>query len=295
MIELSDLDADDGRVAMGVAGDTLNFAIYLARCCSGLPFEVSYLTALGQDTFSDRMVDVMQAESIATDQIVRFADKLPGLYAIELDQRGERSFRYWRSQSAAKSMLDAGGLSHTAIESFDVLVLSGISLAILPPPARQRLIAICHRMKAAGKVIVFDSNYRPALWDSAAEARETFEAMWKATTVGLPSRDDEARLWPAESPHQIFARLGVAEIALKDGAGGPWLYAGESPTKANYSAVAKVVDTTSAGDAFNAGYLAARLKGGSPSEAARAGHDLASVVIGYQGAIIPQVAMPVPG
>lgn len=290
MIELSDLGADDGRVAMGVAGDTLNLAIYLARCCTNAPVEVSYLTALGQDQMSERMIEVMQSEGIKSDAIARFGDKLPGIYAIELDAAGERSFRYWRSQSAAKSMLDAGGLTDEVITGFDVLVLSAISLAILPDAARARLIDLCAQMKAAGKVVVFDSNYRPALWQSEDEARSVISAMWEATSVALPSRDDEAKLWPGEMPQDVFSRLSVTEIALKDGEGGPWLFTSEVLPKADYPPAARVVDTTSAGDAFNAGYLAARLKGQGPQDAAQAGHALASTVIGHKGAIIPRDA-----
>ncbi len=292
MIELSDLGASDGRVAMGVAGDTLNCAIYLARCCRDLDVTVSYLTALGDDQLSDRMIEAMAAEGVGADELVRFAGKLPGIYAIELDDAGERSFRYWRSQSAAKSMLGVGGLSDATIEGFDVLALSAISLAILPQEGRRRLIEVCARMKAAGKVIVFDSNYRPALWSSEDEARETISAMWAATSLGLPSRDDEAKLWPGETPDQVFARLGVPEVALKDGPGGPWLFTGPALSKGAYPAADRVVDTTSAGDSFNAGYLAARLRGESPVRAAMAGHQLACAVIGEKGAIIPPAAMP---
>ena len=293
MIELSDLEASDGRVAMGVAGDTLNSAIYLARCCKGTGVTVSYLTALGVDQLSDRMIAFMAAEGVGTKSIVRFADRLPGIYAIELDETGERSFRYWRSQAAARSMLGEGGLSADVLKSFDVLALSAITLAILPPDARSRLISCCADMKASGKVIVFDSNYRPALWRDEAEAREVISAMWAATSVGLPSRDDEAKLWPDESVDQLCNRLDVPEVALKDGADGPWIWTGDVLPKTDYPPAQHVVDTTSAGDAFNAGYLSARLQGRTPDEAAMAGHRLASAVIGQKGAIIPQAAMPV--
>lgn len=293
MIELSDLGAADGRVAMGVAGDTLNSAIYLARCCKGAAIDVDYLTALGVDQLSERIVEAIQAEGVGTSSIARLADKLPGLYAIELDDEGERSFRYWRSQSAARQMLDDGGIPLSTLQSYDVLCLSAITLAILSGAARAKLLQTCADMKAAGKVVVFDSNYRPALWRDADEARDVISAMWQVTNVGLPSRDDEATLWPGEKPDQVFARLNLPEIAMKDGASGPWLWTGEALPKGSFAAASKVVDTTSAGDAFNAGYLAGRLRGLPPLEASHAGHTLASVVIGEKGAIIPRSAMPV--
>lgn len=293
MIELSDLGAADGRVAMGVAGDTLNSAIYLARCCKGAPIEVDYLTALGVDQLSQRIIEAIEAESVGTSSIARLADKLPGIYAIELDDEGERSFRYWRSQSAARVMLDEGGIELTTLQTYDVLCLSAITLAILSDQARSKLMDVCAHMKATGKVVVFDSNYRPALWRDVQEARDVISAMWAVTSVGLPSRDDEASLWPGETPEQLFARLNLGEIAMKDGAGGPWLWAGQSLPKGSYPAALEVVDTTSAGDAFNAGYLAGRLRGLAPHDAAQAGHALASAVIGQKGAIIARAAMPV--
>jgi 2-dehydro-3-deoxygluconokinase len=54
----------------------------------------------------------------------------------------------------------------------------------------------------------------------------------------------------------------------------------------------EVVDTTGAGDAFNAGYLAARFRNFSPRESARYGHLLAAKIIGVRGAIISIDQMP---
>jgi 2-dehydro-3-deoxygluconokinase len=290
MVELSRLDPQAGTLAFGVAGDTLNTAIYLKRAL-GDGARVAYLTALGRDAFSDRMVEFMQGEGIETSGIARLPGRLPGIYAIDLDERGERTFSYWRSESAARSMLGPGGIDPEALGGFDLLFLSGITLAILPPEARMRLIGQCSWLKAMGRTIAFDTNYRPRLWESEDTARAAFGAMWDATTIALPSRDDEARLHPGESAADLFERLGrkgVREVALKDGAAGPHLWAeGRALPRGDYPSAPRVVDTTAAGDGFNAGYLAARVRGASVEEAARAGHALASRIIGVRGAIMP--------
>ncbi|MBV6658054.1 MAG: sugar kinase [Devosiaceae bacterium] len=297
MIELSDLDAADGRPALGFAGDTLNTAIYLSRSVSSDAVSVDYVTALGTDQLSDRMVAFIAGQGVGTGHIIRREDRLPGLYAIELDAHGERSFRYWRSEAAARSLFDAGGLAAGDLEHFDGLYLSGISLAILSPPARQLLIRAAATLKAAGKWVVFDSNYRPRLWESVEVARETMKAMWHVTSLGLPSFDDEQALWGGGTMDEVVTRLsgwGVPEIACKNGASGPTLWRGSVLDAQDYPSAASVVDTTSAGDAFNGGYLGARLGGAAPEEAAMAGHRLAGAVIGHRGAIIPLAAMPAP-
>ena len=293
MVELSNLDPRAGKIDFGVAGDTLNTAIYLKRAL-GDAAEVSYLTALGDDAFSDRMTAFMEEESLDTSRIARLRGRLPGIYAIALDDRGERTFTYWRSESAARSMFAEGALDVEALGGFDLLFLSGITLAILPTEHRMKLIGQCSWLRAMGKTIAFDTNYRPRLWESEDTARAAFSMMWDATTIALPSRDDEERLHPGEAIPDLFDRLarkGVREVALKDGPAGPHLWAeGTALPKAEFPPAPKVVDTTAAGDSFNAGYLAARVQGKPAPQAAQEAHALASRVIGVRGAIIPRGA-----
>jgi 2-dehydro-3-deoxygluconokinase len=188
-------------------------------------------------------------------------------------------------------MFAGGMLSLDDLDGFDLVYLSGITLAILPPDDRARLIRRCGALKEAGGAVVFDSNYRPRLWPDAATAQAAIMAMWAASTMALPSRDDEAALFGeagAEATLQRIAATGVAEIALKDGPSGPHLWTGTALPRGSYPPASAVVDTTAAGDSFNAGYIAARLGGADVPTAAQAGHALAARVIGVQGAIIPR-------
>jgi 2-dehydro-3-deoxygluconokinase len=291
MIELNQIDLEGGAARLGFAGDTLNTAIYLAR----LGCEVAYVTNLGTDAFSTRMLRLFADEGLDCRLIGRHDSRQPGIYAIETDAAGERSFRYWREASAARTLFSGVGAGLEDLGGFDVIYLSGITLAILPAEVRAALIATAGRLKAAGKTVVFDTNHRPRLWPDAATAREGFAAMWAATSLALPSYDDEERLYPGQSPGAVIDRieaLGPAEVVLKNGAQGPMIRCDGTTLQTALPAAERVVDTSGAGDSFNAGYLAARLQGAAPASAAAAGHALASRVIGFHGAVIPRDAMP---
>lgn len=291
MIELNKIELDTGLAHIGFAGDTLNTAIYLAR----LGCDVAYITNLGADAFSARMLQIFAVEGIDCRLIGRHETRLPGIYSIETDASGERSFRYWRDASAARTLFAGVGASLADLATFDVIYLSGITLAILPADVRTRLIATAKALKHAGKQVVFDTNYRPRLWPDEPTARASFDAMWAATSLALPSFDDEARLYPGLLPLQVtdrIAALGPAEIVQKNGAQGPMIRFDGQTLETALPKADRVVDTSGAGDSFNAGYLAARLRGLAPVAAADAGHGLALRVIGHHGAVIPRDAMP---
>ena len=177
-----------------------------------------------------------------------------------------------------------------------VIYLSGITLAILADRPRADLIQRLTVLRAAGCQIVFDSNYRPRLWPDDTSARAAFAAMWATCSLALPSFDDEDRLYPGTTPAEVIDRiaaLGAPEIVLKNGAAGPLIRASGRQVQCALPRADRVVDTTGAGDSFNAGYLAARLGGAGPMDAAAAGHRLACHVIAHPGGVIPRGAMPV--
>lgn len=282
-------EADAGRI--GFAGDTLNAAVYLKRSAPGI--EVAYVTALGTDPLSERMLGFFAAEGLDTGLIERRPDRAPGLYAISLDARGERSFTYWRDSSAARTLFaPPAAVTPDRLAGFDLIYLSGITLAILSPAARGMLGGFLSGYRVRGGRVAFDSNYRPRLWPDAATARREIGALWAVTDIGLPSVDDEMALWGDPDADAVLARLraaGVARGALKRGADGPLPIGPAGPLPA-FPPAPRVVDTTAAGDSFNGAYLAALLAGGSEADCLAAGHAMAAKVIGHPGAIIPRDA-----
>ena len=290
MVELS-LAADGTRADLGFAGDTFNTAVYMRRTVDA-PCDISFVSAVGVDPLSDRLLGLIESEGISTGQIIRIPDRLPGLYAISRDAAGERSFSYWRENSAARLLFGTGEAGAFArLFGFDVLYYSAITLAIMPPPTRRAFLAWLEEYRHGGGRVAFDSNYRPRLWESAETARATVTRAWELADIGLPSVDDEQALFGDSSEHAVLARLrghGVREGAMKRGASGPVPIGAPMPKGLQFAAAVDVVDTTAAGDSFNGAFLARYLNGATLAEAMLAGHACASEVIGQRGAIIPR-------
>jgi 2-dehydro-3-deoxygluconokinase len=288
MIELT--QTATGDLHRGFGGDTLNTATYLAR----LGASVDYITALGDDSWSDEMVAAWTAEGIGTRRVVRIAGKLPGLYVIETGADGERRFYYWRDSSAARLLLDLPETDAVlkALSGYDLIYLSGITLSLYGAGGRARLIDALKLARKAGCRIAFDTNFRPRGWPDRAVAQRAFEDAFANADIVLASLEDLNLLFGEGNGAAVADRLAVEEVVLKLNEPACRIRAQGIDRLVTAAPVEKVIDTTAAGDSFSAAYLAARLVGSDPFESAAAGHRLAGVVVGHRGAIIPRDAMP---
>jgi 2-dehydro-3-deoxygluconokinase len=290
-----------GAMRQTYGGDTLNTAVYLARCGRAQGLQVDYATALGDDPLSSGLLQRWAAEGLGTGLVRRLPGRLPGLYLIEVDDGGERRFSYWRDQSAARAYFDADE-GQTPLEqqahAIDALYFSGISLAILPPAGRARLLKVARQVRAQGGMVAFDNNYRPRLWADVASAREAFSAATEVATLALMTLDDEQALWGETDAAQQLTRtlaLPCAEVVVKRGSAATLVRVSPGDAVAvDTVPVPRVVDTTAAGDSFAGAYVATRLGGGSAVQAAGAGNRLAACVVQHRGALVPAEAMPTP-
>jgi 2-dehydro-3-deoxygluconokinase len=281
MVELS--QARDGHLRKGFAGDTFNTAWY-ARACLPKDWTVDYFTALGDDAMSDEMAAFIAKSGIGTGYIRRIRGKTPGLYMINLKD-GERSFSYWRDSSAARQLAADGDRLREAIEASDVVYFSGITLAILPHEDAETLLTELRRAKAIGKLVVFDPNLRPRLWSSFDAMHTTISEGARASTLVMPSFDDEASHFSDISISATIRRyrgLGAQMVVVKNGADGATIGTALVPAVK----VAKIVDTTSAGDSFNGAFLSEYLKSHDATAAARFAAKIAAKVIGEHGALV---------
>ena len=289
MVEVA--PAPDGLHRIGFAGDTFNTAWY-ARHVLPPDWEVGYATCVGEDAISDEMLAFVAGEGLATGAIRRLPDRTVGLYLISLKD-GERSFSYWRGQSAARALADDPDWLARALDGRDVIHFSGVTLAILAPGARRTLRDALARARADGARISFDTNLRPRLWESEAAMRAGLLLGASVADVVLPSFDEEEALFGDASPDATVARYrdaGARVVAVKCGAAPGHLWSeAEGADVFEPPAVARVVDSTAAGDSFGAAFLAGLATGESVARSAERAAALAARVIGERGALAPQL------
>lgn len=290
MVELA--RGDDGRFGLGFGGDTYNSAVYMAR----LGLKVAYATALGDDPYSAGIMASAQAEGLDTRAILTVPGRTPGLYLIETN-RGERTFHYWRDRAPARELFELPdtGKVIEMMRTASIIYLSGVTLSLYSPKGLDHFAEALTEARKSGTRVVMDSNFRPRGWaGDAAETRKVFQRFWALADIALPTFDDEAALWGDAEPAATIARLsalGPSEIVAKLGADGALAWAGGDPVLIPCPRAITPVDTTAAGDSFNAAYVAARRNGAKLADAVFAGHRLAGIVIEHPGAVVPRAAM----
>jgi 2-dehydro-3-deoxygluconokinase len=290
MVEL--VRGADGRYSLGYGGDTFNTAIYLAR--AGIP--VVYATALGDDPYSDGALAFAAAEGVASDLVIRVPGRLPGLTLIESESVGGQRFAYWGDWAPARELfeLPEWGRIAESLLTAGLVFFSGITLSLYTNIGLGRFLAVLEMARAKGVKVAFDGNYRPRSWKGdIARTRTVFMEALKRVDMALPTFDDEAILWGDTSPDATVERLqafGISEIVVKNGSNSALIAGKNGRELIPVPEVVVPVDTTAAGDSFNAGYLAARLSGEAPAAAVAVAHRLAGEKIRHRGAIMPRAA-----
>jgi 2-dehydro-3-deoxygluconokinase len=287
---LNNNSAAKGRdiMSLSFAGDTYNTSVYMAR----LGLQTDYVTNLGEDTYSQQIMQRMSNENIGTAMIQCLPGRSPGLYMIRNTPDGEREFAYWRKEAPARELFSTVETSEVLFQKLkqcDCVYLSGITLAIIGESSRQHLLKVLQKLRAEGVSIAFDSNYRPRLWRDRQEAQIAMLEIMQHTDIALLTLDDELLLWDDDTidgTKARYANCNLRELVLKRGAEDAVIITANSQVHIPVPPVKGVIDTTGAGDTFNAGYLAARLQNASAEDAARQGIRCAGIIIRHRGAVI---------
>lgn len=293
MVELLNISPNNQlpqTLKQSFAGDVFNTAVYFKRVFSEM--QVNLITAVGTDELSSNMVEYFSQQNIATDFVYRSNDKIAGLYSIKTDSEGERTFTYWRENSAARDVMKFIDASETEkILHGDMFFFSGISLAVITPEDRPKFWQMVEQLKAAGLNIVFDPNYRARMWESVEEAQQQFNKAFTLSNIALPSIDDFKQLYnltTAEEVIEFCKPYAFDELVIKNGEKGVVSVKNNVIQNIEITPAEQVVDTTSAGDSFNGVFLGAHASGINTIDAIKLASASAAVVIQHKGAIVDQ-------
>ncbi|WP_170976612.1 sugar kinase [Rhizobium sp. FKL33] len=282
MIELASAGADLLRA--GVAGDSLNTGWYLRKLCPE-DWSIHYLTRLGRGRPSEQIARFITDAGLLLARVAAHQTRSVGMYMISLTD-GERSFDYWRGQSAARRLMDCLDDVRVALVGADLVYLTGITLAIIGPKGRQSLFSLLREGRFR---VAFDPNHRPRLWTSAKEARVAYIQMAATCEIVLPSFEDESALFADADPMATarrYAEAGSTEVLVKNGPGTGALSLNGRQTLLPAPNFTIPVDTTGAGDSYNAAYLVARMNGTSPIEANAFAQLVAANTVSRPGALV---------
>jgi len=292
MVELAPFPTADsnGRetMALSFAGDTYNTSVYMSR----LGLKTDYVTQLGEDPYSEQILQRMTNEKIGTGMIKQLPGRSPGLYIIRNTPDGEREFFYWRKEAPARELFASQEAADQLCQKLvhcNCVYLSGITLAIIGEKSREFLYNSLHKLRQQDVIVAFDSNYRPRLWRDKFEAQQAMLSIMQYTDIALLTLDDEQLLWGDDSVEgckQRYAAFNLGELVLKRGADDAIIITPDAEIRVPVPPVQGVIDTTGAGDTFNAGYLAGRLMKKSLEDSAKQGIRCAGIIIRHRGAII---------
>jgi fructokinase len=225
-------------------GAPANVAVAVAR----LGGPARFAGMLGTDLFGDLLLDSLRRSGVGVDDVVRTGDANTALAFVALDAHGERSFSFYRPPSADLLFRPR----HFRAEAFaDTAIFHVCSNSMTDPALAEATREGMRRARAAGALVSFDLNLRPALWPRGADAHPT---LWDALTLAdlVKLSAEEFAYLATDGEEAVLERLwqGRTQLLVVTDGGGPlrW-YApdaeGELPT---YHVTA--VDSTAAGDAF---------------------------------------------
>ena len=284
MIEISNIK--NSFYNQSFAGDTLNFCNYLDK----KKLNAFFLSAIGKSEINQSLLDFVKSKNISTKYIKQINQFEIGLYLIKNKDNGEKQFFYWRDESAAKQYfnnIDFLNL-YKELKNFDYIYFSGITLSIIHVSKLNNFIKLLKLLKMKKIKIVFDFNIRPSRWNKK-NLNIFFDSVLKFVDICFLSGED-MNYWKnknnIKSYEQIVRKYKLKHSIFRKNAKFTYVFLNKTRYVFKNKLLKTVVDTSGAGDGFNAAYLSNFIVNNDPVLALKAGSSLGSKIVMKKGAIV---------
>lgn len=285
MIEMSNLK--DNKYIQSFAGDTFNFLVYIAR----FEHKTSFLSAIGNDYYSSNLIQFFKKENISTKLLHKIKNTNLGLYLIKNNSLGEKEFFYWRESSPVRNFLNYINVKDIIDKLLkqDLIYFSGITLSLLNKIGLLNLNKIIKILNNKNKIIVFDYNIRTKGWLNLYDARDQINKFLKFVSIAFASGEDIKFLYGnnnMKNIKNIIHEHNIKSFIYRKNSNQTYFLSKNKSIFIKNKIFNKIIDSSGAGDAFNAAYISHLLSGNNTINCLKFGDQIAKKVLMKKGAII---------
>ena len=244
-----------GEILADMIGEEKNGITTYERKAGGAPFnvacalkkfgaDVKFVGSVGDDLVGQFLIKYAKDFGMDTTYIHQNTERNTTLAFVELNEEGERSFCFYRKNTADYCMPP---VSDELIQSADTVCIGSLMLA--DDECVKYALDIIERAHLFGKKVAFDVNYRTDIYKDTESAIETYKKILALADI-VKFSEDEVEIFGQDYVNSLTDKLVLITLG-KDGS--EWRYHGIRNSLT--SITVKSVDTTGAGDAFFAGTL----------------------------------------
>ena len=244
-----------GEILADMIGEEKNETVIYERKAGGAPFnvacalkkfgrEVKFVGSVGDDLIGSFLINYAKNFGMDTTYIHQNKERNTTLAFVELNEVGERSFCFYRKNTADYCMPE---VSDELIKSVDIVCIGSLMLA--DSKCVEYALDVIDRAHSFGKMVAFDVNYRTDIYRDKESALKAYKKILAVADI-VKFSEDEVETFGEDYVDSLSDKLTLITLG-KDGS--EWRYKGKKNRISTITVTP--VDTTGAGDAFFAGVL----------------------------------------
>ncbi len=257
---------------------------------SRLGLKTGAVAAVGDDPFGEYLVNVLRENNVDTSRIVVKRDARTTIsFVVNDPSSGERTFIFYRSpwvEGAADSLLTPQDIDYDYLSSTEILHVSGFSLS--QNPSRDTILDAVRYAGRSGVKVSFDPTLRVDVWRSEETIREVYYKMLRLSDILVLSRDEASFIFGTDDYLEVAdkaLKFGLDIVGVKLGSEGCFLKSRDGKEIFEPAFKVKAIDTTGAGDGWNAGLFFGLCTGLNLEVAVKVANAVGALVVTRRGAI----------